>query len=353
MGGLFNILGTGLKYIVAALGLVIWLGGAALAAYSTWESATFDGPQAGVGAVISIVGLLIALVGSVILLRLTKRLAPFLLCVAFGVAAYVGGSGGASQKFSGPLGMAEPAPADVSDTSPDASAASPAPDVVGPPPVTEDVTRPSAAPAPPASGSLAATEQDKTVAKGSPQADQFQVAELRFNKPSEMRLQHPYVVEATIATPGGSAPQGLGDVGPTVTRQTEITRKVRVELIANDFKIEKLSAVDTVLITPRTPGQWSWRVTPLSEGADRKMLLQVFGVLEAAGVSQGEVLIKTYEETIPVTVTPMDRANLVMNAVISSWQTIAGIFGVIGGIWVFLGNVAKAFKGKKEEPAAA
>ena len=166
-----------------------------------------------------------------------------------------------------------------------------------------------------------------------------------------MRLGQTYVVEASITAPGAAAPVGLGDVGPTVTRETQITKKVRVELIASDFKVEKIHTVDTLVITPQTPGQWSWRVTPQREGVDRKMLLQVFGVLEQAGQPPGELLIKTYAETIPVTVTPIARAKLLAGTLIESWQTIAGLAGVIGGIWVFIGNLGKALR--RKEPMTA
>ncbi|MEJ0022193.1 MAG: hypothetical protein WDN76_01205 [Alphaproteobacteria bacterium] len=83
------------------------------------------------------------------------------------------------------------------------------------------------------------------------------MAELKFNKPDQMEIDTPYTVSATIAGALAEAQATLGNVGPTVSRAVKITRKVRVELIADDFDIKKLSAVDTVLITPETSGQWS------------------------------------------------------------------------------------------------
>ncbi len=69
-------------------------------------------------------------------------------------------------------------------------------------------------------------------------------------------------------------------------------------------------------------------------------------------VEQGQVLIKTYEETIPVTVTAMGRFTAVAQTVVSSWELIAGIAGVLGGVWVFLGNIGKALRGRDETIAA-
>jgi hypothetical protein len=182
-----------------------------------------------------------------------------------------------------------------------------------------------------------------------PKSSDFQVAELKFNKPTDMELGKTYVVDAVIA--GEKAKDetiSLGNVGPTVSRQTKITRKVRVELVANDFEITKLHSVDTVLITPESSGQWSWRVKPLTPGVDRRMLLQVFGVLERDGVAQGDILIKTYEEKIPVNVTPLGRVRMVSQDIVTNWEPVAGALGVLGGIWAFLANL---FAGRRKEHA--
>ncbi len=403
MGG---ILGTGLKWLTAAVGLVVWLGLALGGSYLFFlQGLPRMSGDAAAAAIIASAGLIICLVASVVLLRLTGRFVAFLLCVALGGLA-LGAGVGRLQEISNvedrfPIeiraeappaasegaAMPAPAPADVEKAAESKSAddsvaaleqqaaraeeeylaasqrlararsgATGLSSGAEPAPIAEAGTGPGgglAAPAPPPPPApVVAAPAPRAAEKAEVDATQFKLAELRFNKPTEMELNESYVVEATIAAPGAAAPQGLGSVGPVVTRQTEITRKVRVELLANDFKVEKLHTVDTVLITDKTPGQWSWRVTPTKEGLDRKMLLQVFGVLEQNGAEQGQVLIKTYEETIPVTVTAMGRFTAVAQTVVSSWELIAGIAGVLGGVWVFLGNIGKALRGRDETIAA-
>jgi hypothetical protein len=397
MGG---ILGTGLKWLTAAVGLFVWLGLALGGSYLFFlQGLPRMGGDAAAAAIIASAGLIICLVASVVLLRLTGRFVAFLLCVALGGLALGAGigrlqelsnvedrfpieihaetpaaSGGAVVPAPAPAveeKAAEPKPADDSVAALEQQAARAEEEYLAasqrlararsgsaglsssaqPGPMAEAGTGPGGGlAAPPAP--VVAAPAPRAAEKAEVDPTQFKLAELRFNKPTEMELNKSYVVEATVAAPGAAAPQGLGTVGPVVTRQTEITRKVRVELLANDFKVEKLHTVDTVLITDKTPGQWSWRVTPTKEGVDRKMLLQVFGVLEQNGAEQGQVLIKTYEETIPVTVTAMGRVTAVAQTVVSSWELIAGIAGVLGGIWVFLGNIGKALRGKDETIAA-
>jgi hypothetical protein len=438
-----SVIGTGLKWLVAALGLVVWLGGVGFSGLMLWQ-ADLDVLNKVVGSV----GLFVAFILSVLLLRGTGELSKFLLCVFFGgialfaVAPNQFGAANleettvtevieepAAEELPTPgasAGVSEGAPKPVAEP-PGAQPSAPAPEIkalesrvtqaeekyieaskklarartmvvkpdIGVPAPSKSpagsaggpvrgipAPAPSATPAPPppppeapidlkileqevaraevkyldASKELASAKLEPArmeMRSAAITADTYP-ADLRFNKPSTMELGKSYVVEATIAAPGDTAPTaGLGSTGPTVSRDIEITRKVRVELIANDFKVDKLHTIDTVLIQPGSSGQWSWRVTPQTEGIDRKMLLQVWGVQEENGVVIGDKMIRVYEEKIPVTVTPIGRVTSIANKVISSWEMVAGIFGVLGGIWMFLGNIGKALRGKKEETAPA
>jgi hypothetical protein len=402
MGLLTKWGGLVFAFLASAIGLVIWLGGVALLIYAaTRETVRYSangepllqGLSMDVvlrGGLIAI-GALIALVASVVLLRLTNRLVPFLICLAFGALAFVGGAtwqppaqtyatendAVAADAVAPPVSEDEAsAPAPLPDAAPrpeappaaiapadrdqaradiETGAAAPAPRSRSLQPPAAADEPPAAAPPPPAelaapSGSGAAAPPTAAAAADAKPSD-FQVAELKFNKPAEMQIDTPYVVGATIAGALAETQATLGNVGPTVSRETKITRKVRVELVASDFQVKKLHTVDTVLITPETSGQWSWEVIPKREGADRKMLLQVWGVLERDGVAQGDILIKTYEETIPVKVTPIARVRLVSQGIIDRWQPLAGALGVIGGIWVFLQKLLGSLRPRrKEEP---
>jgi hypothetical protein len=184
------------------------------------------------------------------------------------------------------------------------------------------------------------------------QAENYITEELRFNRPERMRINHSYVVEAQI---GEAVVQSLGDIGPTIERDVPIlaNRLVRLVLISDDFDIEKLHQVDDLLIEPGTSGLWSWRVTPKHEGENRRMLLQVYGV-QRDGAFSNPVLIKTYQEEIPVDVTAWDRAQLLGMGFLAQWEILAGIFGAIGGLWVFISNVLKFLRQRKQgaQPAA-
>ncbi len=392
-------------FLASAAGLAIWLGGVALLIYAaTRESVryTANGEPILTGLTLDIairsgliaIGALLGLVASVVLLRLTGRITTFLICLAFGALAFVGGATWRPPVETYATESAETESDEVvADAAPPPPAADDEAAAPAPPPLTDVAPRAEAPPAvvaapeapadsapaelqaaprsrslqPPASAEepLAAAPPPPAemaappVAVAPPAAaaaadakpSDFQVAELKFNKPAEMQIDTPYVVAAAIAGALAETQATLGNVGPTVSRQTSITRKVRVELVASDFEVKKLHTIDTVLITPETTGQWSWEVIPKREGADRKMLLQVWGVLERDGVAQGDILIKTYEETIPVKVTPIARVRLVSQGIIDRWQPLAGALGVIGGIWVFLQKLLGSMRPRrKEEP---
>lgn len=467
-------------YLGSAIGAVVWLGGTALVAFALTSamSASPDSATALAKLIVVIAGVVVALVASVVLLRVTRNLIWFFVCFACGAFAALAGAGfspaslsGESSVFAigalaslavsviilaitkrmvpflvclGLLGLAgagavmllgvgagstmstqvAPSPEGSSEgaTSAPAEAPMPLPPPAGagqgaPPPEAADILpgagapatesasggggsadeeraaraeaetglaakprvasrslRPpsgleTAAPAPPPPAAAAdpldqpsggglgtysiptpppavAHELLPTVADAKP--SDFQTAELKFNKPEKMEIDVAYTVSATIAGALAETQATLGNVGPTVTRDVKITRKVRVELVASDFDIKKLHAIDTVLITPETSGQWSWQVTPRRLGGERKMLLQVYGVIERDGIPQGETLIKTYEETIPVQVTPMARVRLISQGIVERWQPIAGALGVIGGIWVFLQKLLGALTRRRK-----
>ncbi|HWA22533.1 MAG TPA: hypothetical protein VG735_09085 [Caulobacterales bacterium] len=462
-------------YLGSAIGAVVWLGGTALVAFALTSTlgSSPDSATALAKLIVVIAGVVVALVASVVLLRVTRNLIWFFVCFACGAFAALAGAGFSPASLSGEaslfamgalailavsvivlavtkrmvpflvclgllglvgvggavlLGRGAPgAPMEAQDASPPEIGASapaetpmpsPPPAAAGqgaPPPVAADILpgagapatesaaradaekavrarseeeiglaakkprvasrsmRPpsdlaAAAPAPPppaaaadpldqpsGSGAVAAATAPPPAAAGEPapvvadvKPSDFQTAELKFNKPEKMEIDVAYTVSATIAGALAETQATLGNVGPTVTRDVKITRKVRVELVADDFDIKKLHTIDTVLITPETSGQWSWQVTPRRLGGDRKMLLQVYGVIERDGVSQGETLIKTYEETISVQVTPMARVRLISQGIVERWQPIAGALGVIGGIWVFLQKLLGALTRRRK-----
>lgn len=505
MGAVLKILG----FVLAAVGLVAWLGGTGfIASEILRETLASDEMPRKIGGIVAVAGLVIALIGSVLVLRVTHNIIPFVICLACGLLAFFGGlkvnpaelanepmalgiaaamlaipaaillvtrktipflssvallgilAAGAMYFVGMPMGAApptdsasvgdaalppvseqagEPAPQLAPDTAPPppapvtappppAAAQAPPSDMAQAPPapVTTDqlepgagaareemaeaapapatprrrglggilggitggtLARPSpppppppaaAAPMPPAAGPggeprsadlaapsgggaatasappPAAAPVETATAPKPPTADDFgyQDANLKFNKPEDMELGREYTVGATITLPNSVAtPATLGDVGPTVTRETKITRKVRVELVGGgSFDVTATNPVTTFLITTNTPGVWNWRVTPRKEGEGR-LQLQVFGVLENNGVAEGEVLIKTYEETIPVTVTPMGRVRLISQNVVENWEPVAGALGVIGGIWAFIVNLFAGLRRKREVKA--
>jgi hypothetical protein len=424
---LLGLAGRGFAYLASALGLAIWLLGVTLLIYA----ALHDMLGGDVGAVdfahlgmqdlarVALVtgGALIGLVASVMLLRFTHRIIPFLVCLAFGTLAFIGGATWRNEQTASEPQIAasspelaapeeEPAaaatPAEPPSNDKTASASQPAPPppaVASPPPPapsrTDDILPGAGAPssemaganvggaprsgvarrtppraaarpaeaapalpdlsAPSGGGAVARAEVAKPGA-AAPADEDFGMreAELKFNKPNEMQLGAEYVVGATIALPGTeNLPETLGNVGPTVSRQTKITRKVRVTLGGNDFDVTSLDTIDTVVVTRDSPGQWNWRVKPRRDGQNLKLRITVFGVEEADGKELGVRQLKVYDETINVNVTPIGRVRQVSANFVENWQPVAGAMGILGGIWAFLGHFFAGLRRKKETKEAA
>lgn len=438
MGTLLGLAGRGFAYLASALGLALWLLGVTLLIYA----ALHDALGGDVGAVdfanlnlqdltrIALVtgGAVLGLVVSVLLLRFTHRIIPFLVCLAFGTVAFIGGATWRNEQTasepqiaasSPELAAAEaasetavdaaPAPTEspatdkAVDAAPPPAATAAAPPPMPPPPQIEpgaappqiepgagpssemaeaqvdaprapvvrrtpprSAARPSqpaaAAPSAPALGATAgagaatrattARESEAAVTPAAATDQELRDAQLKFNKPSEMQLGAEYVVGATIALPGTeNLPETLGNVGPTVSRQTKITRKVRVTLTGNDFEITSLDAIDTVVVTRDSPGQWNWRVKPRRDGQNLKLRISVFGIDEVDGKELGVRQLRVYDETINVNVTPIGWVRQTSASFVENWQPVAGALGILGGIWAALGHFFAGLRRKKEKEA--
>ncbi|MBT9446090.1 MAG: hypothetical protein IV086_10365 [Hyphomonadaceae bacterium] len=399
---------SGATFLMTAVGAVLWLGSAIYLSQVVLSGSQGDGfeEQARTGALILCIWL--GIVGSVLIVRLTGKLEPFLAVLLASAVLGAYGAGvlggrtpssnasidllGATEHSASGMGGFRPETARGESStgvqksefdrrgqaqdgtltlSPDENAlfaggqillrrpdGTPYTNV--PTPTTGRVTDGSAGTrtallasrGPPTStGSATSPATPVTV----PIADQFDLQTMRFNKPARMRINKSYIVEVQI---GETQIQSLGSEGPTTTRRVAVPAPehgaVRVELISDSLEVMRLQGEDTIIVKPGTTALWSWKVTPRSEEPDQRLLLQVFGSLKRDD-AVGEVLVRTFRETIPVDVTPIDRAELWGKAFLSRWDIVAGIAGAIGGIWLVISSVLAFLKRRRKNstPMAA
>lgn len=393
-------LGRGGRLLVGVVGLLVWLIVTVVAAYTTVQNVYADTDFDQIARQIaSATGVVLMMIGAPIGLWLSRRFLDFGLMLAFG-AITLGYGAGVFEGFDVPLAAAAIIAGLVAVA---VFVASIAADARGPRwmrgvaiatliifPIAAVVASMGTqfyAAGPPAASSedlraelqrlqaegrltpeqaiqLAETLEEGAIGPGAlepaapngpaPVASDFHIEELRFNRPERMRINRSYVVEAQI---GATQPLSIADVGPVVSREVAVpdTRLVQVELVSDDFEIVKLHSVDSQLVAPGGTGVWTWRVTPRREGEARRLLLQVYGVLRREGY-EGQALVRTYEESIPVDVTPIDRVQMIAQAFLAHWKVLAGLVGALGGMWVFINNVLKFIRERRRraepQPAA-
>jgi hypothetical protein len=134
-------------------------------------------------------------------------------------------------------------------------------------------------------------------------------APLAYNMPTTMvrgqRVEVSLVVDATAAgKPEAALPRLRGAV---VTGTTKISRFMSAELEGAAFKIEP-GEPEQKLVTEAGPVQWRWVVTPMEEGEEQPLVLNLYAhVEEEDGELSLPVAIKSFQDYFKVDVTLWDR----------------------------------------------
>jgi hypothetical protein len=165
------------------------------------------------------------------------------------------------------------------------------------------------------------------------------------NKPERMSVLKSVQIEVQVGVEGEPAPTELGSGGPVTTREIEVSRKMDVELVSNDFDVTADGKNGALLVLPGKPARWAWQVKPRSTGPGKLIKVNVYSVL-----GEDRALIKTHQETIEVTVTPVERATLVARWSKENWEPLASL---VGGIVAAFGFVSGLLGLRKKKPGAA
>jgi hypothetical protein len=171
------------------------------------------------------------------------------------------------------------------------------------------------------------------------------VGSFSVNKPAQMSVLKSVQIEVQVGVEGEPAPTELGSGGPVTTREIEVSRKMDVELVSNDFDVAADGKNGALLVLPGKPARWAWQVKPRSSGPGKVIKVNVYSVL-----GDDRALVKTHQETIEVTVTPVEQATLVARWSKDNWEPLASL---AGGIAAAFGFVSGLLGLRKKKPPTA
>jgi hypothetical protein len=173
----------------------------------------------------------------------------------------------------------------------------------------------------------------------------LQVGTFAVNKPERMSVLKSVQIEVEIGVAGEPAPTDLGSGGPITSRAIEVTRKMDVQLVSNDFDVTPDGQNGALLVLPGKPARWAWQVKARTAGPGKVIKVYVYSVDGA-----DRALIKRHEETIEVTVSPIERATLVARWSKDNWEPLASL---AGGIAAAIGFVMGLLGIRRKKPEAA
>ncbi len=133
-------------------------------------------------------------------------------------------------------------------------------------------------------------------------------ANLKYNHPTSMYLGRKTQVSLILETTGEDQSKELSKLqGSIKSGKSKISRFMQAELSGASFQIEP-SGPQRKTITSLEPVKWTWYVTPLEDGNQKRLNLELAAILREATRDLPPVTIKTFKTEIHVDVGFLDLA---------------------------------------------
>ena len=153
-------------------------------------------------------------------------------------------------------------------------------------------------------------------------------APLAYNHPKSMYLGKRTQISLVIKTGQEDHKKELdGLPGKVVSGKSRISRVMQAELSGSDFRIEP-SGRQSRTLTSLAPVKWTWFVTPLEEGRQKRLNLELSAILREGTRDLPPVTIRTFRTQIEVDVRWWD---LIIHR-ISAFDPIYQLATALGGL---------------------
>ena len=164
-------------------------------------------------------------------------------------------------------------------------------------------------------------------------------ADLKYNHPDSMYLGRKTQISLILETTGEDQSSELkGLNGQIKEGKSKVSRIMQAELSGASFKIEP-SGPQKKTITSLAPVKWTWFVTPLEDGQQKRLNLELAAILREATRDLPPVTIRTFKTEINVDVKWWDLALHKIKSLDPIYQLATAIGGIASALlllWRFV-----------------
>ena len=163
--------------------------------------------------------------------------------------------------------------------------------------------------------------------------------EVAFNKPDRMQFRRPETIQLAIAPAPERRPAAAGLVprlhGEIRVSELALTRIMTAELRSaeGEFAISPEGPQER-LVAGTEPMPWTWEVKPLVYGEDKRLTIEVMGILRIGDERAPPRPVQTFIESFSIEVSTWDRTVHQLSQLAPVWGVPAGL--VAGGWALFL-----------------
>jgi hypothetical protein len=183
--------------------------------------------------------------------------------------------------------------------------------------------------------------------------DNLRRGQYHFNKPTSAYLGEPFRLTLVLLTaPDQEVSDRFdGTPGEVVKREGKFAQSLEATLRADDFTVDPPGA-QARTATLSAPVEWSWLLTPHSEG-QKRLVIEVAANLHV-GADKHLVQVTTLREAVVIQVGVLQRIKLYV-AELNSWAVaLSGLVAALGSLLAFVPPARRFVVGlfRRHDPAA-
>ncbi|PZA10173.1 hypothetical protein DNX69_20375 [Rhodopseudomonas palustris] len=173
----------------------------------------------------------------------------------------------------------------------------------------------------------------------------------RFNRPKSAYVGEAFRLTLVLqTTPGQNVDDRFGGTsGEVVVRERPFAQALEATLRADDLKVEP-AAAQARTATTAAPVEWTWMLTPQSQG-EKRLIIEVVATIKV-GADKHPVQVTTLHEAIVIQVGLLQQVKLYVAEFSGLIATLTGLLTALGGLFAFVPSARRFVFGlfRRDDP---